>query len=143
MKLGKLIKEVFCGRSNNMKVQLFRYGIAGLTAAALDTGMLALLTELFGEKLLLLWTAIAFACGLATTYLLSIKWVFSNRTMNQAAELTIFIIIGLAGLALTELLVWFFAIKLDWHYLLAKITAATAVFLWNFSAKKLLLFRNK
>ena len=141
--MSSLIKEVFSGRTDKVKIQVLRYGVAGLTAATVDTGLLALLTELFGENLLLLWTAIAFACGLATTYLLSIKWVFSNRTMNQAAELTIFIIIGLAGLALTELLVWFFAIKLDWHYLLAKITAATAVFLWNFSAKKLLLFRNK
>ena len=141
--MGSLIKEVFSGRSSDIKIQVLRYGIAGLTAATVDTGLLALLTELFGENLLLLWTAIAFSCGLATTYLMSIKWVFSNRTMNQAAELTIFIIIGLVGLGLTELLVWVFAIKLEWHYLLAKITAATTVFIWNFSAKKLLLFRNK
>ncbi|MBR5905015.1 MAG: GtrA family protein [Bacteroidales bacterium] len=141
--MGSLIKEAFSGRSDDVKVQVFRYGIAGLTAATVDTGLLALLTELFGENLLLLWTAIAFACGLATTYILSIKWVFSNRTMSQAAELTIFIIIGLVGLGLTELLVWVFAIKLEWHYLLAKITAATTVFIWNFTAKKLLLFRNK
>lgn len=141
--MGSLIKAAFSGRSDDVKVQVFRYGIAGLTAATVDTGLLALLTELFGENLLLLWTAIAFACGLATTYIMSIKWVFSNRTMNQAAELTIFIVIGLVGLGLTELLVWFFAIKLGWHYLLAKITAATTVFVWNFTAKKLLLFRNK
>ena len=141
--MGSFLKAIFSGRSDDVRIQVFRYGIAGLTAAAVDTGMLALLTELFGERLLLLWTAIAFALGLATTYILSIKWVFSNRTMNQAAELTIFIIIGLVGLGLTELLVWVFAIKLDWHYLLAKITAATTVFIWNFTAKKLLLFRNK
>ena len=53
------------------------------------------------------------------------------------------IFIGVVGLGLTELLVWLFAIKLDWHYLLAKIAAVTTVFIWNFSAKKLLLFRNK
>ena len=141
--MGSFLKEIFSGRSDDVRIQVFRYGIAGLTAAAVDTGMLALLTELFGERLLLLWTAIAFALGLATTYILSIKWVFSNRTMGQAAELTIFIIIGLVGLGLTELLVWVFAIKLNWHYLIAKITAATAVFIWNFTAKKLLLFRNK
>ena len=143
MKASTLIKEVFSGRTDSIRVQLLRYGIAGLTAATVDTGLLALLTEVFGEKLLLLWTAIAFSCGLATTYLLSIKWVFSKRNMNRAAEFIVFIIIGLIGLGLTELLVWFFAIKLNWHYLLAKITAATTVFIWNFTAKKLLLFRNK
>ena len=138
-----LIKEVFSGRSDSVKIQVLRYGVAGLTAAAIDTGLLALLTEVFGDRLLLLWTGIAFACGLATTYLMSIKWVFSNRTMSQSAELVIFIFIGLIGLGLTELLVWFFAIRLGWHYLLAKITAATTVFIWNFTAKKILLFRNK
>ena len=141
--MSSLIKEVFSGRTDKVKIQVLRYGIAGLTAATVDTGLLALLTELFGENLLLLWTAIAFASGLATTYIMSIKWVFSNRTMNRAAELAIFIFIGIVGLGLTELLVWVFAIKLDWHYLLAKITAATTVFIWNFTAKKLLLFRNK
>ena len=65
--MGSLIKAAFSGRSDDVKVQVFRYGIAGLTAATVDTGLLALLTELFGENLLLLWTAIAFACGLATT----------------------------------------------------------------------------
>ncbi len=140
--MSSLIKEVFSGPTDKVKIQVLRYGIAGLTAATVDTGLLALLTELFGENLLLLWTAIAFASGLATTYIMSIKWVFSNRTMNRAAELTIFIFIGLVGLGLTELLVWVFAIKLNWHYLLAKITAATTVFIWNFTAKKLLLFRN-
>ena len=141
--MSSLIKEVFSGRTDKVKIQVLRYGVAGLTAATVDTGLLALLTELFGENLLLLWTAIAFACGLATTYIMSIKWVFSNRTMNRAAELALFIFIGIVGLGLTELLVWVFAIKLDWHYLLAKITAATTVFIWNFTAKKLLLFRNK
>jgi putative flippase GtrA len=143
MKFGALIKEAFSGRSDSVKIQVLRYGIAGLTAAAIDTGLLALLTELFGDKLLLLWTAIAFTAGLATTYLLSINWVFSNRTMGQKTEMLLFAVIGIIGLGLTELLVWVFAIKLDWHYLLAKITAATTVFIWNFSAKKLLLFRNK
>lgn len=143
MKASALVRDVFSGRADNVAVQLLRYGIAGLTAATVDTGLLALLTEVFGERLLLLWTAIAFSCGLATTYLLSINWVFSKRNMNRAAELIIFIIIGLVGLGLTELLVWIFAIKLDWHYLLAKVTAATTVFIWNFTAKKLLLFRNK
>ena len=143
MRRGSLISTIFSDRSDDLKIQLLRYGIAGLTAATVDTGLLALLTELFGERLLLLWTAIAFTCGLATTYLMSIKWVFSNRNMSRTAEIIIFAVIGIIGLGLTELLVWVFAIKLDWHYLLAKITAATTVFIWNFSAKKLLLFRNR
>ena len=144
MKLMPLLKDVFGGRSDSMKIQALRYGAAGLTASFVDMGVLALLTEIFGEAQLLIWTAIAFACGLLTTYLLSIHWVFSNRTVsNRFAEGVIFILIGLSGLALTEQLMWIFAVKMDWHYLIAKMASATSVFVWNFVLKKTLLFRNK
>ena len=144
MKFKALIKESVRGRSDDLKIQAFRYGLSGLIASLVDMAILAFLTEIFGEQLLLVWTAIAFACGLLVSYLLSIRWVFSNRTMDsQAAEVFVFVTIGLIGLALTELLMWLFARKLEWHYMLAKIASATTVFIWNFSAKKFLLFRNK
>ncbi|MBQ9462831.1 MAG: GtrA family protein [Bacteroidales bacterium] len=144
MSIKAFLTNLFTGQSSDVKIQLLRYGVSGLTAAAVDMGVLALLTEVFGERLLLVWTAIAFACGLLVTYLMSIHWVFSNRSVhNQATELAIFIVIGLIGLALTELLMWVFARKLEWHYLIAKMASATTVFIWNFTAKKLLLFRNK
>lgn len=144
MSFKEFLKNLFSGRSSDVKIQLLRYGVSGLTAAAVDMGMLALLTEVFGERMLLVWTAIAFACGLLVTYLMSIYWVFSNRTVSsRAKELAIFISIGIIGLALTEFLMWVFARKLEWHYLIAKMVSATTVFIWNFTAKKLLLFRNK
>ena len=121
-----------------------RYGITGVIASFVDIGTLTLLTELFGDRLLLLWTAVAFSCGLTVTYLFSVNWVFNNRTLSsRTAEIAIFIAIGIVGLGLTELLMWVFAKKLEWHYLLAKIVSGTTVFVWNFTAKKLLLFRNK
>lgn len=138
-----LVNKWIGGRSDSVKVQAFRYGVAGLTASCVDIGSLTILTELFGENLLLLWTAIAFVLGLATTYFMSIKWVFSSRNVNnKAVELLVFLLIGLVGLGLTELLMWVFARRLEWHYLLAKIVSGTTVFIWNFTAKKLLLFKN-
>ena len=136
----KLIK----GRTGDIRIQLFRYLVSGGTAFLVDTALLALLTECFGRERLLLWTAIAFAAGLLVTYLFSIHWVFDNRSMdNRAAEITVFALIGITGLGLTELLMWLFADKAGLHYLIAKIVTTVLVFFWNFAAKKIILFRSK
>lgn len=132
------------GKSADMRIQIFRYLVSGGVAFLVDAGLLALLTECFGERYLLLWTAIAFAAGLCITYLFSILWVFDNRSLNsRSAEVTIFVLIGVIGLALTEGLMWLFAGKAGMHYLLAKILTTVLVFVWNFAAKKTILFRSK
>ena len=87
MKPSSLPGLLLKGRSGDVRIQLFRYLVSGGTAFIVDAGLLALLTELFGEEKLLLWTAIAFSAGLLITYLFSILWVFDNRSMkNRAAE---------------------------------------------------------
>ncbi len=134
--------SLFKEHTGNVWVQLMRYGISGFSATVVDFLVLTLLTELLGEDLLLLWTAIAFVSGLLVTYTLSTHWVFDTRRINsKTAEFLIFFAIGLVGLGLTELLMWLFAHKLDMFYLLAKLIASMLVFIWNFSAKKLILFR--
>ena len=144
MKPGEFLKNLFKGRTGDVRIQAFRYLISGGTAFLVDAGILALLTELFGKEHLLIWTAIAFTAGLVTTYLFSILWVFDNRSVkNRAAEISIFVLIGLAGLGLTELFMWLFAQKIGIHYLLAKVITTIIVFFWNFIAKKSILFRSK
>ena len=144
MKLRELIEKLLKGPSGDLRIQAFRYLVSGGTAFLADTGLLALLTEVFGREQLLLWTAIAFAVGLLITYLFSIRWVFDRRSMkNRAAEITVFVLIGVIGLGLTELLMWLIAQKAGVHYLLSKIITTVLVFIWNFAAKKLLLFRSK
>lgn len=136
--------KLITGRTGDVRIQLFRYMVAGMTAFLVDAGLLALLTECFGEDLLLLWTAIAFIAGLCVTYLFSIHWIFDSRRFNsRTAEMTIFALIGVTGLWLTELLMWFLAGKIGIHYLIAKVITTMLVFVWNFAAKKLILFRER
>ena len=136
--MRRLLKE----QTGNIWIQLMRYGLSGLSATLVDFILLTLLTELFGERLLLVWTAIAFISGVVVTYLLSTHWVFNTRRFgNRAAEMGIFLLIAAVGLVLTEFLMWFFAHKIDIHYLLSKLIASTLVFFWNFTAKKFILFR--
>lgn len=86
----------------------------------------------------------AFILGLITNYFLSIKWVFSIRSIeNKKIEFLLFSIIGLIGLGLNELLLWIFTDLILIHYLLSKIITAIFVYLWNFIGRKYLLFNNK
>ncbi len=138
------LKDLALGKNGNLWIQVFRYLVSGGVAFLVDAGLLALLTECFGQHLLLLWTAIAFGAGLLTTYLFSIAWVFDNRSMrSRTAEVAIFVGIGIVGLGLTELLMWLLTGKAGIHYLVAKVITTVIVFVWNFSAKKLILFRSK
>lgn len=135
-----LVKE----RTPDIRIQILRYLVSGGVAFLVDTGILALLTETLGKDYLLLWTAAAFAAGLLVTYLFSILWVFDNRSMkSRAAEISIFVLIGVTGLGLTELLMWLLSGKAGIHYLLAKVITTVLVFIWNFAAKKTILFRSK
>lgn len=136
----KLIK----GRTADIRIQLLRYLVSGGVAFVVDTALLAILTECFGRGLLLLWTAVAFTTGLCITYLLSIFWVFDRRSLkSRAAEMSVFALIGVTGLGLTELLMWLLADKAGLHYLITKVITTVIVFFWNFAAKKLILFRSK
>lgn len=141
MSARKRINTLFRARTASTWIQLMRYGISGFSATVVDFIILTLLTEIFGEEYLLVWTGIAFLSGLLVTYLLSTNWVFDERRLkSRTAEASVYLLIGAIGLGLTELLMWFFATVIDLHYLLSKMFACILVFLWNFTAKKYILF---
>ena len=60
---------------------------------------------------------------------------------NRKWEFTIFALTGVVGLGFTELLMWFFTGPLHLFYLVSKLIAAFIVVIWNFSARKVLLYR--
>jgi putative flippase GtrA len=69
-------------------------------------------------------------------------WVFDRRTIsNGPLELTILAVIALVGLGLNEAIMWSAHELLHLHYLMAKAVSGAVVSLWNFSARKFLLFR--
>ena len=144
MSLKGFLDEVFKDPSPKLWVQVLRYLVSGGIAFLVDAGLLALMTETLGREHLLVWTAVSFGIGLLVTYLFSILWVFDNRSMsNRVAEVSIFVCIGVIGLGLTELFMWLFADRCGVHYLVAKCITTVLVFIWNFVAKKTILFRSK
>lgn len=120
--------------------QFLSYVGVGGVAFAVDFGVLFLLTSIVGLHYLLSAT-IAFLLGLVVNYLLCLAWVFNFRRMeNWLHEFTMFGAIGLAGLVLNNLLLFFLTEFAGLYYLLSKIIAAAFILIFNFSLRRWLLF---
>lgn len=126
-----------------------RYLIVGGTAFLVDFSTLYLLkTYVFahmGDTGVYLATGIAFIVGLIYNYILSLVWVFkSAKERNKGKTLgafLIFAIIGVIGLALTEggMYVGYDLLHID--PMVVKIFVAAVVLIWNYAARKLLIFK--
>ena len=141
-KNGKvMIERLLKSRTDNTLIQLFRYTFVGGVAFIVDFGLLFILTDFFDIHYLIS-AALAFLLGLTTNYVLSIVWVFNKRTLkNRWFEGGIFVLIGIIGLVFNELFIWFFTEHVHFHYLQSKVVSTAFVYLWNFLARKFILFR--
>lgn len=124
----------------NGYVQFFRYGFVSGVALIVDFGGMILLKEVFGINYLIAAT-ISFTLGLVTNYLLSLLWVFGRSKYSRATEFAVFAGIGIIGLGLNDLILWTLTGNIGLHYVLSKVVATGVTFVWNFSARKYLLFR--
>ncbi|GBC60668.1 GtrA family protein [Desulfonema ishimotonii] len=136
-----MFEKIFRQQTDNTLIQLFRYTFVGGGAFVVDVGSLFIFTEYLGIHYLTS-AAVAFILGLMTNYLLSVSWVFNRRTIGSRwAEFGIFALIGLIGLGLNEALIWSCTEYLGLHYLMSKIISTALIYIWNFSARKAVLFR--
>ncbi|MBC8359163.1 MAG: GtrA family protein [Candidatus Aminicenantes bacterium] len=127
-------------KSHKTSIQLFKYGFVGGIAFCVDFGSLFFLTEVIKIHYLIS-AAIAFILGLLTNYTLSILWVFPKRAIaDKRVEFLLFLIIGLVGLGLNEVIIWFFTEFIHFYYLISKLFSTVVVFFWNFFARKKILF---
>jgi len=116
-----------------------RYFVASAGALCIDVGLYRLGLR---AGMPYQWAAlVGFAAGAIVAYLASIAWVFEARTVRRSAiEFALFIAIGVAGLLLTELLLWVQIEHFGWSKILSKGGAAGVVFFFNFGMRKTLLF---
>lgn len=120
--------------------ELVRYGATSGFALALDFAALVLLTEVVGLHYLVS-AVIGFSLGIAAAYILSVRWVFSTRRLtSMAAESTIFLAIGIAGLLINHGIMYSLTESGLLPYAASKIVSAGIVFTFNFSVRKLALF---
>lgn len=117
-----------------------RYFGASAAALAVDFGSFMSLHRLAGLDYRIA-APIGFSLGLALIYLLSVRWVFSQRRLKDArAEFALFASLGLAGLLLNQAIITagmeLLALA-DW---MSKLASAGVVFSFNFASRKFLLF---
>ena len=141
------LSNFYTGKSGNLFIQIIRYLIAGGVAFAVDFALLYLLTDFFDFHYLTS-SRISFSIGLIITYLFSIFWIFDKRRINnRKIEFLIFAIIGIVGFVLTDLFMKFFTEnlfqKFEYSYLFSKILTTIIIFVWNFTAKRFILFTEK
>ena len=137
--LIELIKKLFFVKTTDVKIQFFRYIFVGGMAFVADFIALFILRECVKLNLYLA-VGIAFILGLLTNYVLSKLLVFTRE--NSVGEFITFTVIGIIGLIFTELLMHLFAVVLGVQYLISKAIVAGIVLVWNFTAQKIILYRN-
>ncbi len=124
--------------------QFLRYFVTGGLAFVVDFGFFAIALYCFDVHYLVA-NLIGLMGGNVVNYLLSIGWVFSaqKRTMakHRLLEIIVFVLISLVGMALNEFLMFVFVGLLFLQEMVSKIGAAIIVLLYNFFARKYILFK--
>ena len=102
-----------------------------------------------------------FIVGLAVNYIVSTYWVFAKaKVKNRIIDFIGFAVIGIIGLGLTQLIIepfstlgmfgtgWFVQWQIfggllpaDKYYIVGKVLAVVIVYMWNFFARKFILYR--
>ncbi len=127
-------------RFKSVAAEGVRYLGAAAVALAVDFGVYAGLIR-FASVHYLVAAPIGFALGLVVVYALSIRWVFRQRRVgDRRTEFVLFAVIGLAGMALNQGVIYAVVQMLPGAYEIGKFASAATVFWFNFAARKLLLF---
>ena len=131
---------IFQGRSDRLSGQFARYTVAGGIAFVADFSTLIFLTEQVGINYLLS-SVCGFSLGVLINYQISIHWVFKQRSFNsRLSEFIVFTIIGITGLGLHTLSMWLLTEAVGLFYVTSKVISTALVFLYNFSARRYLVF---
>jgi len=127
-----------------------RYLVVGGTAFLVDYGVLYLsktfLFDSIGDTGVYLATALGFLAGLTYNYILSLIWVFQSakdqKKGRTVGAFLVFAVIGAIGLLLTEGGMFLGYQLLHMNYMVVKLFVAAFVLLWNYGARKILIFRD-
>jgi putative flippase GtrA len=138
-----VINTLYRDSPDHFLVQLIRYVISGGVAFCIDFGLLYTLTE-YGGINYNISNVISVIASTSASYLLNTLWVFNNRRFkNIKSEILIFFGINGVGLLLNPLLMWLLTAKLGIYYIKTKVIITVIVVVWNYVAKKWILFPNK
>lgn len=143
MNLKILWNRYFVIDTDNTFIQFFRYLFVGGLAAVVDLAASSIAVRAFGiyEVYAII---ISFILGLSVNYILSSLWIFRHRKIEkQSYDFIAFAIIGIIGLLLKAGIVWFLTEIQPLIIEFSNSIAIVLVFIWNFLARKYLLYNKK
>lgn len=119
-----------------------RYGVCSAVALIVDVGLMTALIEYAGIPYLYA-AAIGFVAGCTVAYIASVRYVFENRN-GQTASVTLFmfVMVGIGGLLLNQLILYVGVGIFALHYLFAKGVSAVSVFWFNFLIRGFFVFKD-
>jgi len=153
--IRKLFKEILIEKTSNVKIQFFRFLFVGAAATIVDMLTLFLLREFTALKTLnltfyfidvglFICIMLGFTVGLIVNYILSTLWVFDkSKIKTKKIEFLIFALIGIVGLIINTVIVQLFDtyVNFSLSYIVGKLLATGVAFIWNFTARKLIIYR--
>lgn len=113
---------------------------ASVVVSSLDFFLLVALVETMHWQPLPA-AVVGYLTGGVLQYILCTVWVFPTAPSNHALGFTAFTLLSLVGLGLTWVAMYGLHDLGHCNYMLAKIIALGLSFSWNFSSRKLFLFR--
>lgn len=119
--------------------EFVRYLAISFVALSVDVALLMLAAQVMNY----LWAAtLGFVAGAATSYFLATRWAFGHRRLQHKPLLEFggYALVGIIGLGINNLTIYFAVEMLGVPLLVAKALAAAASFAFNFGARKLILF---
>ncbi len=120
--------------------EFLRYGLASAVAFSVDAVRLWLLVA-SGTMHYLAAATLAFCTGALVAYALSVRLVFTHRRVqSRAAELNLFVLIGLLGLGINNLVIWLGVEFAGAAPVAAKFAASAVTLTLNFTLRRLALF---
>lgn len=135
----KLLHIKASKKTENLLIQIFKFGIVGGIAFLIDYVVLFCCKEFIGLSVLLS-AAIAFTVSVIYNYIASVKWVFDvNKEKSAKKNFVIFIILSIIGLIITEIIMWIGSDIMKINYLIVKIIATAIVMVFNFITRKMFL----
>lgn len=138
-KVLKILHIKLKPKTENLFVQIFKFGIVGGIAFFIDYAVLFCCKEFIGLSVLIS-AAIAFTISVIYNYIASVKWVFDvNKEKDAKRQFIVFIVLSVVGLIITEVIMWIGTDIVNINYLLVKIIATAIVMVFNFITRKMFL----
>ena len=139
-------KELFFAPTDNGLIKFFRYAFVGGIAFVVDFVTYTLVCQAGTTwQITALATTAGFVTGIITNFILSKKFVFQEKSNAKSGygEFIGYVLIGIVGFGLNMLLMYLATEMLSMNRYAAKIVVAIIVLVYNYLARKIILYTPK